>query len=47
VETVERCAEAGADTFVAGSAVYSADDPDAMVRQLAELAAAGLMRCQH
>ena len=30
-ETIERCAEAGADVFVAGSAVYSADDPDAMV----------------
>ncbi|MBE7323065.1 ribulose-phosphate 3-epimerase [Nocardioides sp. Y6] len=34
LETIERCAEAGADVFVAGSAVYSADDPDAMVRQL-------------
>jgi ribulose-phosphate 3-epimerase len=34
LETVERCAEAGADVFVAGSAVYSADDPDAMVREL-------------
>ncbi len=33
-ETIERCAEAGADVFVAGSAVYSADDPDAMVTQL-------------
>jgi ribulose-phosphate 3-epimerase len=33
-ETIERCAEAGADTFVAGSAVYRADDPDAMVRAL-------------
>jgi ribulose-phosphate 3-epimerase len=32
--TIERCAEAGADVFVAGSAVYSADDPDAMVQQL-------------
>ncbi len=38
-ETVERCAEAGADVFVAGSAVYRADDPDAMVKQLRELAA--------
>src|SRR5438132_9938342 len=26
-ETIERCAEAGADVFVAGSSVYSADDP--------------------
>src|SRR3954451_476287 len=34
LETVERCAEAGADVFVAGSAVFSADDPDAMVQQL-------------
>ena len=33
-ETIERCVEAGADTFVAGSAVYSAADPDAMVRAL-------------
>jgi ribulose-phosphate 3-epimerase len=38
VETVERCAEAGADVFVAGSAVYAADDPDAMVEQLRGLA---------
>jgi len=36
--TVERCAEAGADVFVAGSAVYSAEDPDAMVQQLREAA---------
>ncbi len=33
-ETIEICAEAGADVFVAGSAVYAADDPDAMVREL-------------
>ena len=39
-QTIERCAEAGADTFVAGSAVYSADDPDAVVRALAEQARA-------
>jgi ribulose-phosphate 3-epimerase len=32
--TIERCAEAGADVFVAGSAVYSADDPDEAVRRL-------------
>jgi ribulose-phosphate 3-epimerase len=30
--TIERCAEAGADVFVAGSAVYGADDPAAAVR---------------
>ncbi|MET1060546.1 MAG: ribulose-phosphate 3-epimerase [Nocardioides sp.] len=34
LETIERCTEAGADVFVAGSAVYSADDPDAMVAEL-------------
>lgn len=33
-DTIERCVEAGADTFVAGSAVYSSADPDAMVRAL-------------
>jgi ribulose-phosphate 3-epimerase len=39
LETIERCAEAGADVFVAGSAVFSADDPDDMVKQLREKAA--------
>ncbi|TXL62997.1 ribulose-phosphate 3-epimerase [Aeromicrobium terrae] len=33
-DTIERCAEAGADVFVAGSAVFGAGDPDAMVAQL-------------
>ena len=33
VETIGRCAEAGADMFVAGSAVFGAADPDAMVRE--------------
>ncbi|TWD75004.1 ribulose-5-phosphate 3-epimerase [Kribbella amoyensis] len=37
-ETIERCAEAGADVFVAGSAVYAADDPNAMVENLRTLA---------
>ncbi|MDQ6642578.1 MAG: ribulose-phosphate 3-epimerase [Actinomycetota bacterium] len=37
-DTIERCAAAGADVFVAGSAVYSADDPDAMVQKLRGLA---------
>jgi ribulose-phosphate 3-epimerase len=40
LETIERCAEAGADVFVAGSAVYSADDPDRMVAELRERAEA-------
>ena len=34
LETIERCAEAGADMFVAGSAVFGADDPDAMIASL-------------
>ncbi|MGZ0152032.1 ribulose-phosphate 3-epimerase [Kribbella sp. WER1] len=38
VETIERCAEAGADVFVAGSAVYAADDPNGMVEELRGLA---------
>src|SRR5215831_17992711 len=33
-ETIEQCAEAGADVFVAGSAVYDADDPAAAVQAL-------------
>src|SRR5438105_9143433 len=32
--TIERCAEAGADVFVAGSAVYGSDDPARAVRAL-------------
>ena len=34
LETIERCADAGADVFVAGSAVFSADDPNAMIESL-------------
>ncbi len=45
LETIERCAQAGADTFVAGSAVYSADDPDAMVRELKGLVEQADQRC--
>jgi ribulose-phosphate 3-epimerase len=33
-ETIERCAEAGADVFVAGSAVYGAQDPARAARDL-------------
>ena len=33
-DTIERCADAGADVFVAGSAVYGADDPAAAVAAL-------------
>ncbi len=39
LETIERCAEAGADTFVAGSAVFGADDPNAMIESLRATAA--------
>ena len=34
LETIERAADAGADTFVAGSAVFRAEDPAAMIREL-------------
>ncbi len=44
LETIERCAEAGADVFVAGSAVFGADDPEAMVTALRETAVAA---CEH
>ena len=37
-ETIERCAEAGADVFVAGSAVYGAQDPARAARDLREQA---------
>jgi ribulose-phosphate 3-epimerase len=33
-ETIERAAEAGADVFVAGSAVYGAQDPDRAIESL-------------
>ncbi len=39
-ETIERCAEAGADVFVAGSAVYGAADPAAAIEALRDRAAA-------
>jgi ribulose-phosphate 3-epimerase len=38
-ETIERCAEAGADVFVAGSAVYGKADPAAAVEALRARAA--------
>lgn len=36
--TIERAADAGADTFVAGSAVFNSIDPAAMVESLRKLA---------
>lgn len=37
-ETIERCAEAGANVFVAGSAVFRSEDPAATVNRLRDLA---------
>jgi ribulose-phosphate 3-epimerase len=37
-KTIEIAASAGADTFVAGSAVFKADDPAEMVRRLRSMA---------
>ena len=37
-DTIERAAEAGADVFVAGSAVYSAEDPAKAIDELRSLA---------
>ena len=39
-ETIGRCAEAGADVFVAGSAVYEAENASAAIDELRSLAAA-------
>ncbi|HSI25989.1 MAG TPA: ribulose-phosphate 3-epimerase [Aeromicrobium sp.] len=44
VDTIERCAEAGADVFVAGSAVFGAEKPDEMISSLRGLASAA---CRH
>ena len=44
LDTIERCAEAGADVFVAGSAVYGADDPARAVAGLREAALAAHAR---
>lgn len=38
--TIAICAEAGADAFVAGSAVYKADDPAAMIERMRSVAVA-------
>jgi ribulose-phosphate 3-epimerase len=39
-DTIEQAAEAGADVFVAGSAVYGADDPARAIAALRAQAAA-------
>jgi ribulose-phosphate 3-epimerase len=38
IETIALAARAGADTFVAGSAIYRAEDPAAAIKTLRELA---------
>src|SRR6266566_5762033 len=42
--TIGRCAEAGANVFVAGSAVYQADDPAAAAQSLRAAAEAAVRR---
>jgi len=42
-DTIEQAAQAGADAFVAGTAVYGADDPAAAIRRLRALAASGVV----
>lgn len=42
--TIEIAAEAGADTFVAGSAVFGAEDPEAAIAALRDVASAHLHR---
>jgi ribulose-phosphate 3-epimerase len=42
-DTIAAAAEAGADAFVAGSAVYGADDPAEAVRKLRRLAEAAVV----
>ena len=41
LSTIEEAAHAGADTFVAGSAVYRSEDPNAMVEELRKRAELG------
>ena len=40
-ETAARCAQAGATLFVAGSAVFGADDPGSKVREIADAVSQG------
>jgi ribulose-phosphate 3-epimerase len=44
-DTIEQAAEAGVDVFVAGSAVYGADDVQAAMDRLRTLARHGMRRC--
>jgi ribulose-phosphate 3-epimerase len=47
LDTIARASEAGADTFVAGSAVYQTDDPGRAVDELRDLASAHPSRHAH
>jgi ribulose-phosphate 3-epimerase len=44
-ETIGRCAEAGADVFVSGTAVFGAQDPGAAVERLRAVATTAGRRC--
>jgi ribulose-phosphate 3-epimerase len=44
---IERIAELGADTFVAGSAVFKSDDRQAQINSLRELASRGQLNSGH
>jgi len=46
-DTIEACAEAGADVFVAGSAVFDAVDPAVAVEKLRDLARPAMARCAY
>ncbi len=46
-DTIEQCADAGADVFVAGSAVYGAEDAAAAVETLRGLAVAHAHHAHH
>jgi ribulose-phosphate 3-epimerase len=46
-ETIGRCAEAGADVFVAGSAVFGTDDRAAAVKALRGIAVAASVTAAH
>jgi ribulose-phosphate 3-epimerase len=43
-DTVEQAAEAGADAFVAGTAVYGAEDPAEAIRKLRAQAERAMVR---
>ncbi|MDQ1732862.1 MAG: ribulose-phosphate 3-epimerase [Pseudonocardiales bacterium] len=45
-DTIEQAADAGVDVFVAGSAVYAADDPGRAVELLRAQAREGMARCE-